>query len=425
MTSRLRVLISAYACSPYQGSEPGVGWGFVATLAERHDLWVIVEEEKFRSEIERYLAENPEFSRSVRFFFLRKRRNRRLRKIWPPSYYWYYRQWQLDALTLAERLHGEIGFDLAHQLTMVGFREPGYLWRLGVPFVWGPVGGMGSFPWRFLPTVGAYGAAYYLGYNLYNYLQMRFARRSRLAAVAAGSGLLTATPENQFGAKKYWGCPSTLISEVGLPPGATLEPTRRHPGEPFRMIWTGQHTPGKALDLALSAVGMQATGLQWELHVLGRGPRTEAWRQLAQELGVADRCQFHGWLPRDQALGVMATSHLMLITSLRDLTSTVTVEALALGLPIVCLDHCGFAGVVDDRCGIKVPVTTPAKVVTDLSLAIGRLAADESLRVALAHGAVRRAQDFSWERKAELVDGIYRRKIEERGGGRHEGPPGT
>jgi len=121
----------------------------------------------------------------------------------------------------------------------------------------------------------------------------------------------------------------------------------------------------------------------------------------------------------------MATSHLMLITSLRDLTSTVTVEALALGLPIVCLDHCGFAGVVDDRCGIKVPVTTPAKVVTDLSLAIGRLASDESLRVALAHGAVRRAQDFSWERKAELVDEIYRRKIEEHGGGRHEGPPGT
>lgn len=421
----MKVLISAYACSPYQGSEPGVGWGFVAALAERHDLWVIVEEEKFRSDIERYLAENPDFPSSVRFHFLRKQRNRPLRKLWPPSYYWYYRRWHENCLVLAEELHREVNFDLAHQLTMVGFREPGYLWKLGIPFVWGPIGGMGSFPWRFLPMAGAYGALYYVGYNLYNYLETRFARRPRLAANFTGSGLLAATPENQLGAKKYWGCPSTLICEVGLPPGSAVEPTRRAFGEPLRMVWTGLHIPRKALNLVLMAVARLSGVLNWELHVLGDGPCKAKWRRLAERLGVLDRCQFHGWLPRDQALGVMATSHLMLITSLRDLTSTVTVEALALGLPIVCLDHCGFAGVVDDRCGIKVPVTTPAKVVTDLSLAIGRLASDESLRVALAHGAVRRAQDFSWERKAELVDEIYRRKIEEHGGGRHEGPPGT
>ncbi|MBM9532177.1 hypothetical protein JWG42_18650, partial [Desulfoprunum benzoelyticum] len=61
MHPRLKVLISAYACSPYKGSEPGVGWGFVAELAKHHDLWVIVEEEKFRADIERYLDENPAF----------------------------------------------------------------------------------------------------------------------------------------------------------------------------------------------------------------------------------------------------------------------------------------------------------------------------------------------------------------------------
>ena len=64
------------------------------------------------------------------------------------------------------------------------------------------------------------------------------------------------------------------------------------------------------------------------------------------------------------------------ITSLRDLTSTVTVEGLALGLPVVCLDHCGFADVVDETCGIKVPVTTPARVVSGLATAIHRLAQD-------------------------------------------------
>lgn len=44
--TRLKVLVSAYACSPERGSEPAVGWGFVSALRKFHDLWVIVEEEK-------------------------------------------------------------------------------------------------------------------------------------------------------------------------------------------------------------------------------------------------------------------------------------------------------------------------------------------------------------------------------------------
>lgn len=407
----MKILISAYACSPYKGSEPGVGWGFVQELSKNHDLWVIVEEEKFRVDIEVFLKENPEFGKRMHLFFLRKQRNRLLRKFWPPSYYWYYRRWHEDAYRLAKRLHAEVDFDLAHQLTMVGFREPGYLWRLGIPFVWGPIGGMGLFPWRLLPEVGVHGAFYYLGYNLFNFLQMRFSVRPKVAAKAAGIGLITATPENQRGAKEYWDCTSTLLSEVGLPPTKSPTPKKRFPPDALRIVWTGQHKPGKALDLALKALAKLPADLDWELHILGQGPRTVAWQSKSVSLGVAESCHFHGWLPRDKALQMMRSCHLMLITSLRDLTSTVTVEAFALGLPIVCLDHCGFAAAVDGSCGIKVPVASTGKVISGLSAAIHRLACDEDLRYTLARGAARRAQDFSWEKKAEVVEQIYRRKV--------------
>ena len=412
---RLKVLVSAYACSPYKGSEPAVGWGFVSELAHRHDLWVIVEEEKFRTDIERYLADKPEFALSVRFFFLHKRRNRLLRKLWPPSYYWYYRRWHQDAYVLAQQLQQDVDFDVAHQLTMVGFREPGYLWKLGVPFVWGPIGGMGLFPLRFWRVIGGYGALYYLGYNLFNLWQMRFSTRPKLAAKAAGGRLIAATSENRAKAEKYWGCSSSLISEVGLPRTTTVRPSKRSPSEQLRIVWTGLHIPRKALNLALEAVANLPVEVNWKLHVLGNGPRTPMWQRQSEELGLTERCHFYGWLPRDEAIEIMASGHLMLITSLRDLTSTVTVEALALGLPIVCLDHCGFSDVVDESCGIKVPVTTPRQVVFGLSKAIQRLAQDEDLRHTLATGAVQRAKKYSWSKKAELVDRIYRQTATERG----------
>jgi len=411
MNGRLKILVSAYACSPYKGSEAGVGWGFVSALSRLHDLWVIVEEEKFREDIVRYQAENPEICSSIHFIFLRKKRNRLLRKIWPPSYYHYYHQWHLDAFELAKGLHREVRFDIVHQLTMVGFREPGYLWQLGLPFVWGPVGGMGIFPWRFLTVVGWFGAVYYLGYNLYNLLQMYLQKRPRLAAQTAGIGLITATPENQAGALKYWECPSTLICEVGLSPATTKELLRRNTGEPLRIVWTGQHTPGKALNLAISALGRVSADLEWELHVLGKGERTETWKRMSEQVGIVSHCHFHGWLERDAAMNIMASAHVMLITSLRDLTSTVTIEALALGLPIICPDHCGFSSVVDASCGIKVPVGSPKQLVESLADAVVCLIKDEDFRHQLASGAVCRSAEFFWEKKAAVVDRIYRQKL--------------
>ena len=153
--TRKNILVSAYACSPYKGSEPGVGWGFISELCKYHNLHIIVEEEKFKHEITEWLLRNNEsdVAKYGKFYFIKKKRNRLLRKIWPPSYYYYYRKWHKDALRLSSNLIYERNIDICHQLTMVGYREPGYLWKLDVPFVWGPVGGAGFFPLRFLPRL--------------------------------------------------------------------------------------------------------------------------------------------------------------------------------------------------------------------------------------------------------------------------------
>ena len=38
---RLRVLVSAYACEPAKGSEPGVGWRIAREMARYHEVWVL------------------------------------------------------------------------------------------------------------------------------------------------------------------------------------------------------------------------------------------------------------------------------------------------------------------------------------------------------------------------------------------------
>lgn len=405
----MKVIISAYACSPYKGSEPGVGWGFVKGLALLHDLCVITEI-SFKEDINCYLDKHPELVR-VRFEYVPRIRHRVLERIWPPAYYWTYRRWQQDAYRLAQKLHKEVGFDLAHQLNMIGFREPGYLYKLGIPFVWGPVGGMGLFPWRFLSVVGLHGAFYYFGYNLFNYLHMRFLVRPRKAAKAAGDGLISANTENREGSLSFWDADSTIVYPVGPASFSISTVPVRTKNQPLKIVWCGALTPGKALHLALNAAGQISKDIEWELHILGDGPQATNAQLLAASLRVDKKVHFHGWLPRDIAMEVMKGAHLMLFSSLREGTPTVIVEALSLGLPVVCLDHSGMADMVNEQCGVKIPATSPREVVVKMARAIEQLAQDEDMRQKLAQGALQRARKFAWEEKARVVNRIYQAKM--------------
>lgn len=407
----MKVLISAYACSPLQGSEAAVGWGFVINLSKHHDIWVIVEKNKFENDILNYCKKFPDSVKRIKFFFIEKRRNKLLRKLWPPSYYYYYRNWHKEAFILAQKLHNEVNFDICHQLTMVGFREPGYLWKLPTPFVWGPVGGMGYFPFKFLSVLDTRSQIYYLCYNFLNYIHMKFLTRPKLASKKSGDGLIIATSENRKFIAKYWGQKkTTLLSEVGTPPTSSSCPKKRGCSENLEIVWTGLHIPRKALNIGLFALSELPQTLNWHLTVVGSGQMTMSWVKLAEKLGISKRITFAGSVSRNVVLSIMQKGHLMLITSLRDLTSTVTIEALSQGLPIICLNHCGFADVVNNSCGIKVSVKSPSKTIKEISSALQILATDEKLRIQLSNGAITMSKHYDWSRKIELVNKIYFQK---------------
>ncbi|MDD7914970.1 hypothetical protein [Polaribacter ponticola] len=180
MKSKLKILISCYACSPKRGSEPGMGWSFVNGLSKSHEVHVIVEKEKWEKDILEQMVNTP--NKNLKFYFIQKERNRFLRKIWPPSYYWYYKIWQKDAYSLAKKLDKNENFDIVHQLNMVGYREPGYLWKIKKPFVWGPIGGTENVPWKLFSLFDFNGKIFHGIRNVLNSFQKIFLRRPWLAA---------------------------------------------------------------------------------------------------------------------------------------------------------------------------------------------------------------------------------------------------
>ena len=413
---RNHILISAYACNPKRGSEEAVGWNWVQTIAQSHRVTVLTAA-FHQTDIAAVYGPGA----NPRFVFVRHRPWH-----YAPSPFWRaiegsiakplmnlaYVHWQREAFRAARGLCTTQTFDLVHQLTYVGFRFPGHLWRLGLPFVWGPIGGLEDTPWRLLPAMGAEGALYYAGRNLINAAQRRWLRTPRRAAAAAGPGLIAATPSIARALQQTYGADSTVISEVVAPlESSPPSPCARAPSEPLRVVWSGLHLPGKALNLLLKAISQIERTVAIELHILGDGPQRGPWMALAERFGVAERCIWHGSIPRREALRLMGDAHVLVITSLKDLTSTVLLEGLALGLPVICPDHCGFSDVVTEACGIKVDPASAHALIAGFRSALLRVAGDESMRYRMAGAALLRARDFSREALQVKLDAVYQRVL--------------
>ena len=156
--------------------------------------------------------------------------------------------------------------------------------------------------------------------------------------------------------------PFFIIPEIGSIKNKNIKIDSRKENEPLKIVWTGQHIQRKALHLLLKSLDLVDKSVEWELHILGLGTETKRWQKMAKNLNIDSNCIWHGWVDKSIALSIMKQAHVLAITSLYDLTSTVIIEGISLGLPVVTLDHCGFSFVIDETCGIKIPVDNPKKI---------------------------------------------------------------
>jgi glycosyltransferase involved in cell wall biosynthesis len=399
------VLLVAYACGPHHGSEPGAGWRRALQTARYCDTWVICEEHEFDGVIRQHERASG-LPAGLQFVFVPKHRwQQRLGRL-PGLYYASYNLWHRQAANVAERLHREVRFDLVHQVNMCGFREPGYAWRLDAPFVWGPIGGTQNFPWRFASIAGPRGTLQETARSLLNRLQLHYSPRVRRAARRAAV-LFAANSTNQRDLARALGVAPQVQCDVGLDRLIDADRDDRRQG-PLRILWCGNLLPFKGLPVLLHALAALPSGLDYRVRVVGEGPCHRRWRRLADKLRIGGRVEFLGRLPHGQALSQYQWADLFAFTSLRDTTGTVVMEALAAGLPILCLDHQGVGDVVTPECGIKVPPRNPTLAVSQFAAALEQLATDRQLLAQLAQGARCRAQDFLWSRLGDEMIAAYR-----------------
>jgi glycosyltransferase involved in cell wall biosynthesis len=290
---------------------------------------------------------------------------------------------------------------------MVGYREPGWLYELPVPFVWGPIGGVNVFPLQLTRGMPFIQRASMMTYNIVNWLTIRLSPRVRIAAQRAGNQLIFATSETRDKITKTLKLQSTkVLSEVGIADEQVLAPKSLTPGT-VQLLWVGQLLHGKALHLALEAVSRIGEDTNWHLTILGEGPEHARMLEYVNDLGIREKVSLKGKVTRQEVFNCMRLADLLLITSLKELTSTVTLEAIACGTPVIAPDHCGFRDVLSEGVGILIPICPRDQFVKLYSRAIEDLGTNQFEYELLSVRSIERAHKYKWSYKEQEINKIY------------------
>lgn len=400
----LSILINAYACSPNMGSEPGMAWNWCINLAKHCELHIITEGE-FKEKIEAVLPTLPQ-GKNMHFYY--NPVSDEIRKMcWNQGdwrFYKYYKQWQWKTYEMAKDIIAKQKIDIIHQLNMIGFREPGYLWKIeNKPFVWGPVDAKEKFPTVYLQGASLKDQLFMHLKNFITGIQLKHDKRVRKTAKKA-SIIVSASSESQKSFKKFFNINSPLLNETGCYPQTKPLSDKKGKKE-LDLLWVGKLDFRKQLALAIKTLA-QLNNKKIKLHIVGGGDAT-AYQQLAQSLSVDAQCIWHGSISHDAVQKIMQQSDIFFFTSVAEGTPHVVLKAISNNLPVVCFDTCGQGDSINEKVGIKIPLNTPKQSVHDFVEKISYLYQNKEVLQELASNCKQRQEELSWENKAKQMVALY------------------
>lgn len=409
---QLRILLSAYACEPGRGSEPGVGWTWALALARRgHEVWVITRANN-RAAVEQGVSSlNDSVRARLHFIYYDLPAWAKWWKKGHRGVHLYYLLWQWGAYKLARDWHNNIKFDLVHHVTFVTARQPSFMGNLGVPFIFGPAAGGERSPWRLRVGYSMHGWIHDSLRDLVNRLIVLdpLLRRNYLQA----EHIYVTTLESLILVPRCYHHKTSVQLAIAIEvsdhaSGGADQRRIANTSRP-RILYVGHFFSWKGVHLALRAFAQFVqTVPDARFTIVGMGVEDARLHRLANTLGINSRIDWHNWLPQSQLAQLYSTHDIFFFPSLRDSGGMVVMEAMAHGLPVVCLDLGGPGVLVDSSCGRVIDVTRVSVdvVVRRLSDSLIDLVTTPELFQKLAQGAVSRVSAYSADALAEHVYGL-------------------
>lgn len=406
----MKILMSAYACLPNVGSEPGIGWRWATEAAKLgHEVTVITRESN-RADIEKALSLDNSLEKiAFEYYDLPNFYQwQSIERLWPTKvglhFFWhiwhypYHYFWQKGVFKKAKGLVKNHTFDAIHHITFGTIRRSSSLWKLDKPFIFGPVGGGERAPFK---------------------LRKIFTKRAQLNELARDLSILSSklslgirdtcknaekiylkTPDSMYLVPKAYRTKAEVKLEIGIEnPIRVIENNASDQNKNIKILYVGRFLYWKGMDYGLRAFAqLVEKHPHSELTMVGKGPDEDNWKKLAAKLEINNNIKWVQWVDQKELSRYYQDSDIFLFPSLHDSSGNVVLESISHGLPVVCLNLGGPAAIVDDSCAVRVDVTnkTANQVVKNLADSLLFLSNNREELSKLKEGALEKSKKYIW-----------------------------
>ncbi len=425
MYKRLNVLIIAHEFSPEQGSECAEGWNLVTRLASFHNVTVIyaagsqVVHFAYKIAVQRYFDNNGSISGLTCIDIEQPKITRIIAKYnvllfksigsigLPLLYFIGYKFWQKSVFRRVKKITSTHKFDIIHQLTQITFREPGYLWKLPIPFVWGPTGGTNVISKGFFYSLSFKSKFLEIIRFASNIWQFHFV--SRIVKANKTSKLIYTFSyyDKVIFTKRAFGKVKLMLDAGTNNFLYSTDCSIKIDSDRVTIIWCGQLIERKAPFIFLKAIALgNYDSSKVCFKVIGDGPLRIALMSYADQHGL-NNIEWISNVSHNDVLKFMQQGDFFVHTSIREATSNVIPEALSMGLPVICHDIDGMSIAINNSCGLKIPMKSFEYSIKEFQFAISKLVNNKSYLFELKLGALNRAQEITWDKMAAEIAADY------------------
>lgn len=400
----MKILLSAYACEPNKGSEPGVGWNWAIQLARNsaHDIFVITRTNN-KDVIAKHKQENAAYSNlhfyyyDLPYLFLWAKRH-------GFSVNLYYIIWQIGVFKLAKGLNKKYQFDLVHHITFGVFRDISFLYKLKVPFVFGPVGGGEYAPDQLTKNFTKKEQIKEKIRKTAN--QLAFINPYTKQMMKHALLIFTKTPDtrNLFPQKIQTKIYTKL--EIGI---CDIHETEVRKDQIGNFLYVGRFIYWKGISIVLEAFKQytEKHDNYAKLTLIGQGENIKFIEKYVTTNNLNSNIEIISWINQEDLKKHYQSARALIYPSLHDSSGNVVLESLSFGLPVICLDCGGPACILGydlNELIVKTKNKTKEEIVYNITHLMYKLTTSKNFYDQMKNKAIIRAKELSW---TNTVDSAY------------------
>lgn len=409
----MKILFDCFSCSPYYGSDEGIGWMWPYIMRKNHEVWALVRSDR-RFDIEKYCSKYnisdmhfiycdiPEW---MNFYYRKKNKN----KNGTLDFLFYQFLWQYPAYRAAKKYNSKVKFDIIHHVATNDFRLLGRLYKLNIPYIIGPIGGAQTVP---------KGIESYVNEHQKNELFRKAINRLSVSlpgyskALKKANKIYFSNVETFNYLKPYLNDlkKAEIMTEVAIDKDKFKTPSfENDPNDNILFLWAGRMEYRKGLQLLIEVLSELPIEKKWKLVLCGDGSERTKLQKQCVEKKLQDRVIFKGKLSGEDLQKQYEQANVFVFPSLRETTGTVIVEAMSNGLPVICLNLGGGAMIVNENTGFVIPVESREICLEEFKKAMIYCIDHPNKIKEMGMTAYSRISElYTWQRKCGEMEKVYR-----------------